>query len=163
MTPAIDRLASPEIGRFWGRLSGSQAGCRITLLSWANPRCLSETGRYLSMERVRAPISRDRYRDVPMLPRWINDHLPKNFGVAANGAIKVCDYAMVSLALIWTTQCITDLAGRYKLRRVLIAWLVRLKLSGVSSALKGGQARHSLPVKREADPERAPATSNSGM
>ncbi len=50
------------------------------------------------MERVEAPIPPVRYADVPPLPWWLNDLQPKNFGVAADGIVKVCDYALVSLA-----------------------------------------------------------------
>ncbi len=68
---------------------------------WANviTQCfaISESGKFLSMERVQAPIPPARYADVPNLPWWLNDLLPKNFGVAADGTVKVCDYALVSL------------------------------------------------------------------
>jgi hypothetical protein len=49
------------------------------------------------MERVQAPIQPASYPNVPHLPWWLNDLLPKNVGVAADGSVKVCDYALVSL------------------------------------------------------------------
>jgi hypothetical protein len=67
---------------------------------WANviAQCfeISLSGRYLSMERVQ-PLERARYGDVPFIPWWLQDLQPDNFGVDADGNIKVCDYAMGSL------------------------------------------------------------------
>jgi hypothetical protein len=68
---------------------------------WANviAQCfaISESGRFLSMERIQAPIQLTQYPDVPDLPWWLDDLQPKNFGVAADGTVKVCDYALVGL------------------------------------------------------------------
>jgi hypothetical protein len=58
---------------------------------------ISQSGMFLWMERVRAPIEAAQYHKVPYLPWWLQDLKPKNFGTAPDGSIKVCDYAMVSL------------------------------------------------------------------
>jgi hypothetical protein len=59
---------------------------------------ISESGLFLSMERLEVPLPSEQYRNIPMLPLWLNDLKSKNFGVAAGNRIKVCDYAMVNIS-----------------------------------------------------------------
>lgn len=59
--------------------------------------CISESGRYLMMERLSDIEPRD-YANVPFLPYWVNDLKPSNFGVTADRTlVKVRDYAVVNL------------------------------------------------------------------
>jgi hypothetical protein len=58
---------------------------------------ISQSGKFLCMERVQAPIEAAQYPNVPIVPWWLQDLQPKNFGTAPDGSVKVCDYAMVSL------------------------------------------------------------------
>lgn len=57
---------------------------------------ISETAQYLIMERL-DNITKSDWASVPNIPLWLNDKKPSVFGKAANGAIKVRDYALVNL------------------------------------------------------------------
>lgn len=55
----------------------------------------SHSSRYLMMERLTPlpPGSRLETKDYPI---WLNDRKPNAFGLAANGEVKVMDYALVN-------------------------------------------------------------------
>ena len=55
--------------------------------------CLSDTGRYLIMERL-DDISPADYANVPDVPAWFNDRKPSAFG-KRDGPIKIRDYGLV--------------------------------------------------------------------
>jgi hypothetical protein len=59
-------------------------------------RSISETGRYLIMERLE-DISESDYSSTPTMPNWLNDLKPSNFGKSASGAIKLRDYATIQI------------------------------------------------------------------
>lgn len=57
---------------------------------------ISETGRYLVMERL-DPLETSDLKALASLevPGWLKDKLPHNFGKTANGTIKCLDYGAV--------------------------------------------------------------------
>jgi hypothetical protein len=57
---------------------------------------ISETGRYLIMERL-DDISPADYKACPTMPNWLNDLKPSNFGKDQSGQIRLRDYANVQL------------------------------------------------------------------
>jgi hypothetical protein len=57
---------------------------------------ISETAQYLIMERL-DNITPSDWVSVPSVPVWLNDKKPSAFGKAADGTIKVRDYALVDL------------------------------------------------------------------
>lgn len=59
-------------------------------------RCvtISETGRYLMMERV-DDLTPDDHADVPPVPIWLNDRKVSAFGRSGSGTFKIRDYGIV--------------------------------------------------------------------
>ena len=57
---------------------------------------ISETGRYLVMERLEDIVEAD-YNSTPTMPDWLNDLKPSNFGKNSSGAIKLRDYANIQI------------------------------------------------------------------
>jgi hypothetical protein len=60
-------------------------------------RGISESGRYLMMERLDNIKDAD-YSATPTVPEWVRDVWYRSFGKNAAGAIKLRDYANVDLA-----------------------------------------------------------------
>lgn len=56
---------------------------------------ISETGRYLMMERL-TDIGPEDYADVPDVPVWFNDRKPSAFG-KNDSRVKIRDYGLVHL------------------------------------------------------------------
>lgn len=59
-------------------------------------RCIniSETGRYLKMERLNILEVCDK---LPKMPEWVTDPKPENFGRTTQGETKMLDYALVQM------------------------------------------------------------------
>jgi hypothetical protein len=57
---------------------------------------ISETGRYLVMERLESIVEAD-YNSTPTMPDWLNDLKPSNFGKNSSGVIKLRDYATIQI------------------------------------------------------------------
>ena len=56
--------------------------------------CLSESGKYLVMERL-DDINAEDYKLIPDVPVWFNDRKPSAFG-KSGGVIKIRDYGMIT-------------------------------------------------------------------
>lgn len=56
---------------------------------------ISESGRFLMMERLTGLTSEDRMPPGHVLPDWLNDKKPSAFGKARGGTVKIMDYGLV--------------------------------------------------------------------
>ena len=61
---------------------------------FAECRSISESGRYLIMERL-TPITNSDWDRIPQIPEWVNDRKPSAFGKTAEGYVKLLDYAAI--------------------------------------------------------------------
>jgi hypothetical protein len=59
-------------------------------------RAISRSGRFILMERLDSLPEEDESK-APVLPDWVRDVWPNNFGKNTGGEIKIRDYANVSL------------------------------------------------------------------
>jgi hypothetical protein len=74
------------------------ASMKKTQLAKLFGECLtiSEAGRYLVMERLE-DIAQSDWSHTPVMPDWLNDLKPSNFGKNSSGVIKLRDYSSIQI------------------------------------------------------------------